>query len=129
MASRITHFEIYGDKPEKLAAFYGELFGWQMEQVEGIDYWRIRFDPNDADGVDGGLTHRPPMDPKSWIQFINVDSIDDSLALAHHLGATVLRPKTAVARTAWIAILADPAGNTFAIWQPDATAFPPLEPD
>lgn len=35
----------------------------------------------------------------------------------------------AVPRTVWYAVLADPEGNVFAIWQPDATAFPPPEPD
>ncbi|MGE3872454.1 MAG: VOC family protein [Parvibaculaceae bacterium] len=129
MASRITHFEIYGDEPERLAAFYGELFGWRMERVEGVNYWRIHFDPDDANGAGGGLTYRPPLDPKSWMQFVNVDSLDASVAVAERLGARVLRPRTAVPRTAWVAVLADPAGNTFAIWQPDATAFPPPEPD
>lgn len=129
MASRITHFEIYGDEPERLAAFYGELFGWRIERAEGLDYWRIHLDPSDTGGAGGGLTYRPPLDPKSWMQFVNVDSLDDSVAIAERLGAKVLRPKTAVPRTAWVAVLADPAGNTFAIWQPDATAFPSPEPD
>jgi predicted enzyme related to lactoylglutathione lyase len=40
-----------------------------------------------------------------------------------------VRPKTAVPRTGWYAVLADPQGNSFAIWQADPTAFPPPEPD
>lgn len=126
---RTTHFEIYGDNPEKLAAFYASLFGWAMDKLEGIDYWRIRQDPADTGKVDGGLTYRPRADPKGWLQFIDVESIDASLAAAEEMGATVVRPKTAVPRTAWVAVLADPAGNMFAIWQPDATAMPMPEPD
>ncbi len=63
------------------------------------------------------------------MQFVNVDSLDESVARAERLGAKVLKPKTAVPRTAWIAVLSDPAGNVFAIWQPDWLAFPPPEPD
>jgi predicted enzyme related to lactoylglutathione lyase len=129
MASRLTHFEIYGDAPVKLAAFYGELFGWRIEQAAGVDYWRIHLDASEKSRVDGGLTHRPPLDPRGWMQFVNVESLDESLAVAQRLGAKVLRPKTAVPRTAWCAVLADPEGNVFAIWQPDPTAFPPPEPD
>jgi len=128
VAGRITHFEIYGDRPEELAAFYSKLLGWRMDRMEGHDYWRIHTDPNDAT-VAGGLTYRPRADPKGWLQFVDVESIDDSIALAEQMGATVMRPKTAVPRTAWVAVLADPAGNMFAVWQPDALAFPDPEPD
>jgi len=129
VAGRITHFEIYGDEPEKLAAFYGELFGWRMERAEGLDYWRIHLDPDDTSSVGGGLTYRPRADPKGWLQFVNVESIDASTAAAEQMGAKVVRPKTAVPRTAWVAVLADPAGNMFAIWQPDKLAFPTPEAD
>lgn len=129
MTGQITHFEIYGDEPEKLSGFYGALFGWRMAKVEGLDYWRVHPDPNDTEAVGGGLTYRPKADPKGWLQFVNVESIDDSIVLAEQMGATVVRPKTAVPRTAWVAVLADPSGNMFAVWQPDATAFPMPEPD
>ena len=128
MASRLTHFEIYGDAPEKLADFYATLFGWQLERADGFAYWRIRTDPDDP-AISGGLTYRPPADPRGWMQFVNVDSIDEALASAERLGAKLLREKTAVPRTAWVAVLADPEGNVFAIWQPDPLAFPPPEPD
>ncbi len=129
MAGQLTHFEIYGDEPRKLAAFYSALFGWRMEELEGLDYWRIHLDPADPSKVAGGLTYRPQVDPKGWLQFVEVDSIDDSIALAEQSGARVVRPKTAVPRTAWVAVLADPSGNMFAVWQPDALAFPHPEPD
>ncbi|MFO1122610.1 MAG: VOC family protein [Hyphomicrobiales bacterium] len=129
MSSHPTHFEIYGDKPEELAEFYGQLLGWRMEKVEGLDYWRVQVDPSDASKVAGGVTHRPQSDPKGWLQFVNVESVDESVALAVRLGAKVVRPRTAIPRTAWVAVLSDPAGNQFAIWQPDKNAFPTPEPD
>lgn len=129
MAGQITHFEIYGDDPARLAAFYNALFAWRLEQMDGLDYWRIHLDPTNPDQVGGGLTSRPRADPKGWLQFVNVESIDDSIALAEKLGAKVMRPKTAVPRTAWVAVLADPSGNMFAVWQPDPQAFPMPEHD
>ena len=44
-----------------------------------------------------------------------------------HGGRSWVKPKSAVPRTAWIAILKDPAGNRFAVWQADAAAFPAPE--
>ena len=37
----LTHFEIHGDDPAKLAAFYSSLFGWRHDKAQGVDYWRI----------------------------------------------------------------------------------------
>lgn len=129
MANRVTHFEIYGDEPAKLASFYHELFGWRIERASGVDYWRIQLDPLATGSADGGLMSRPPSIPLGWLHYVNVESLDEAVEAAQRLGATVLRPKTPVPRTAWYAVLADPEGNAFAIWQPDPSAFPLPEPD
>jgi predicted enzyme related to lactoylglutathione lyase len=96
MPSRVTHFEIYGVEPAKLAAFYEELFGWRIERAQGMDYWRIHLDPSDSSNAGGGITYRPTLDPRGWMQFVNVESIDDSISVAERGGAKVLRSKTAV---------------------------------
>ena len=41
MTTSVTHFEIYGENPAKLAEFYQTLLGWQIDKAPGIDYWRI----------------------------------------------------------------------------------------
>src|SRR5271155_4958352 len=128
MTGRLTHFEIYGDDLAKLAQFYAGLFGWQIEKAPGVDYWRIQTQPKSASGFDGGLTYRPADGPNSWLQYVTVGSVDAALAQAERMGASIVRPKTAVPRTGWYAVLADPQGNSVAIWQTDATAFSPPEP-
>ncbi len=129
MSGRVTHFEIYGETPAKLAQFYADLFGWQIEKAPGVDYWRIQTEPNSGNGFDAGLTSRPADGPSSWLHYVTVNSVDAALAQAERMGASIVRPKTAVPRTGWYAVLADPQGNSFAIWQADTTAFPPPEPD
>ena len=59
MAGRLTNFEIYGDDPETLAAFYRELLGWRIERAEGVDYWRIGIDGGAAPLAAGGIARRP----------------------------------------------------------------------
>ena len=56
MTNSITHFEIYGTEPEKLAQFYGSVFSWRIEQMPGVDYWRV--ETGAPDGLHGGLMCR-----------------------------------------------------------------------
>jgi predicted enzyme related to lactoylglutathione lyase len=127
--SSVTHFEIYASEPSKLADFYQGLFGWQLEKAPGIDYWRIQTEPGRTNGFNGGLTYRPIPEPRSWVHYVNVDSLDEAVDRVLQLGGSILRPKAAVPKTAWYAVLADPEGNIFAVWQADSTAFPPPEPE
>lgn len=127
MAGRLSHFEIYGDEPDKLAAFYREVLGWRIERAEGVAYWRVQAGPPAA--AAGGLTFRPAFAQGGWLNFVEVDLLEASLDAVRRLGGTILKERTAVPLTAWHAVVADPAGNAFAIWQPDPLAFPPPEPD
>jgi len=123
LSGAVTHFEIYAEDPAKLAEFYRGLFGWQVDQAPGVDYWRIQAGANSEAAVGGGLTYRPIPGLRSWVHYVNVSSIDEAAAQVEALGGVVLRPKAAVLNTGWYAMAADPEGNIFAIWQADAAAF------
>src|SRR5262245_25102275 len=115
MAATVTHFEIYGEDPAGLAEFYRDLFGWTVDAAPGLDYYRVDTGP-DGDGLRGGVTHRPIEPPRSWVHYVAVESVDDSIKQTLALGGSVAVSKSAVPRTAWYAVLADPAGNVFAVW-------------
>jgi hypothetical protein len=125
MSAGLSHVEIFGDEPERLAALYRELFGWRIEQAPGVDYWRIEGEL----GAVGGVARRPPFEVQGWLAYVQVPSVSESISVTERHGGRVLKPRTAVPRTAWYAVLADPAGNAFAVWEPDPTAFPPPMPD
>ena len=129
MTGTVTHFEIYAEEPAKLADFYRNLFGWKLDKAPGIDYWRIQTEGSRTNGFNGGLTYRPLPGPRSWVHYVNVGSLDAAVADVQRLGGAVLRSKTAVPKIAWYAVVADPEGNIFAVWQPDPTAMPLPEPD
>jgi len=48
--------------------------------------------------------------------------LDESLKPAASLGAQILRPKSAVPKMGWFAMVADPEMNVFGIWQDDPDA-------
>jgi predicted enzyme related to lactoylglutathione lyase len=129
VTGRLTNFEIYGDDPEALATYYREIFGWRIEKAEGVDYWRIAIDADSKPLTSGGIARRPLFGQQGWMNFVEVDDLDATLAAATRLGGAILKEKTAGPRTAWHAVIADPAGNAFLVWQADPLAFPPPEPD
>lgn len=129
VASSVTHFEIYAEEPERLAEFYRKLFGWTIDKATAVDYFRIRTGSGDEKSVQGGLLRRPIPAARSWVHYVDVEAIDEAVAQVVALGGKVVRPKAAVPKTAWYAIVEDPEGNIFGIYQRDATAFPPPEPD
>ncbi len=129
MNGSLTHFEIYAKDPAPLAEFYRELFGWNIEKVAGVDYFRIQTGASDGRSIGGGLLSRPIEGPRSWVHYVSVDSIDQTIDKLQKMGGRVVREKTAVPKTAWCAVVEDPQGNIFAIYQTDPTAMPMPEPD
>jgi len=57
--SRVVHFEIPVDDPERAGKFYANAFGWQIGSWGGpADYWICSTGAQDAPGIDGALTRR-----------------------------------------------------------------------
>ena len=99
MVNSVTHFEIYGEEPAKLAEFYRSVFGWQVEQMPGINYWRIQTGSAEPNALHGGLSYRAIPDLNGWMLFVNVTSLDETVELVRKLGYSIMRPKTAVPGT------------------------------
>lgn len=112
-----------------MAEFYGQIFGWKVERMPGLEYWRIFPHANETGPIHGGVTHRSISGLNGWLLYVNVASLDETVKLVQELGGSVVRPKTAVPKVAWVTIVADPANNIFGVWQSDSTAFPMPVPD
>jgi predicted enzyme related to lactoylglutathione lyase len=124
-----TNFEIYGTHPDKLVEFYRQVFDWQIEKMEGIDYWRITTPPSESNSLNGGLTYRTIPNLNGFLLYVNVNSMDETLEKIIEMGGSIVRPKTAVPRAGWVTIVSDPEQNIFGIWQADLNAFPVPHPD
>jgi predicted enzyme related to lactoylglutathione lyase len=105
------------------------LFGWKLDQAPGIDYFQIQTGPPESGGIRGGMLRRPIPGPRSWVHYVSVDSIDEMVERVQNLGGKLIREKAAVPKVAWYAVVEDPDGNIFAMWEADPNAFPPLEPE
>ena len=130
MKNGVAHFEIYANDVGKLKDFYTNLFDWDIQDMPGMDYaWVKTTDtgedkrPKEPGMINGGLMRRPEgFDTSAWVNYVNVDSIEQTLEKAQKLGAKITKPKAAVPGMGWFAMLIDPQGNNFAIWKMDPQA-------
>jgi len=124
MDQTIIHFEIPAANFDKMKQFYAGLFGWKIEKYPGtMEYYMIQTVPTDdkgmllRPGVNGGMTKKESPDQKP-VNYISVESIDESIKIVKKLGGKIVSPKQEVPNVGWIATAMDPEGNYIALLQP-----------
>ncbi len=110
----ITHIDIPVSDLARGSQFYSTLFGWQIAEVPGFEGYPMWQAPNKISG--GGLAPRDEgfTQPRSYVE---VDSIDEILAVAQENGATVVMEKSPIDETSWWAVFTDPDGNTIGLYE------------
>ena len=101
---------------EGAKAFYGELFGWQIEDMRSSQgsYTMCRLHGRDV----AGIHEHAPDEGIGWGSSISVDDVDRVTARARELGATVLAEPFEVQGAGRTAVLQDPSGAVVSLWQP-----------
>ena len=117
----IVWFGIPADNPERAKTFYGNLFGWNINQAPGADdFWYIDTAGAD-DSPDGGLKKREhPQEPITT--YVSVNSVADYSTKIEKLGGKICKAKTAVPHMGYFAVCQDTEGNTFGIWEQNENA-------
>ncbi|WP_137846144.1 VOC family protein [Microbacterium sp. 2FI] len=110
----ITHIDIPVSDLAKATEFYSALFGWQIAELPGFEGYPMWRAPNQISG--GGLAPRGEgfTQPRSYVE---VDSIDATVAQATATGAEVLMAKSPITETSWWAVIADPDGNSIGLYE------------
>ncbi len=109
---------------EAAKTFYAGLFGWaaddqpvgdgvhySMQEIRGLDVAAIS--PQPQQQRDAGV---PPL----WNSYITVASADEAAERAGQLGATVHAPPFDVMDAGRMAVIQDPQGAFFMVWEPRA---------
>jgi uncharacterized protein len=108
--------------PDAAVAFYGDLFGWELEDVMPPDspvrYYIGRLRGGDVAAVGAPSEGRPQA--AVWNMYVWVDDADETAAKVRAAGGTVLREPGEVGDSGRMAVCADPAGATFTVWQAKA---------
>jgi len=107
--------------PATAKDFYAALFRWTYEDAptgDGGHYTMVRRDGHDV----AGLSAMPePLReqgvPPHWTSYVTVEDADAAAARATELGGSVHLGPFDVMRAGRMAVVADPQGAAFAVWQ------------
>jgi uncharacterized protein len=111
----IVHVEFSANDREAAGKYYGDLFGWKVQQMPEMNY--ATFDPGEGPG--GGFNPVSDTNPAgNVLVYVGTDDIDGTLARAEQLGGKVLVPKMEIPETGWFGIFSDPTGNQVGLYTP-----------
>ena len=100
--------------------FYTELFGYSFVDFpmgpSGI-YTMFQIDGKDAGAAYTMSPQESEQMPPHWNLYIGVDNADEAAAHAAILGGTVIAPPFDVMDAGRMAVIEDPTGTFFCIWQ------------
>jgi len=118
VANSFMHVELQTKDVDKAKKFYQGIFDWRFEDMpmgNGMSYTGIHV----GEGTGGGMWTNPaaPNGPSHWLAYVNVDSIDATVAKVRSLGGTVVQPKTEVPDMGWYSVITDPTGAILGLWQ------------
>lgn len=96
--------------------FYAELFGWTVPEgsAEFGGYSSATLDGSRVAGL--GSTMREDQ-PSAWLTYIATDDVAASAAAVEDAGGTVHTPPDQVGPLGSLAVVADPTGVVFGLWQ------------
>src|SRR5262245_18064075 len=111
--------------------FYSELFGWTLSKTPmGPDSHYTIFQKGE-NAVAAATTQDPNQSkagvPPNWLSYVSTANVDASVKKAEELGGKVVAGPFDVMEHGRMAVLVDPQGAAFALWQaykhPGATAI------
>jgi len=110
----ITHIDIPVSDMKAATEFYSSLFGWRIAEMPGFEGYPMWQAPNGISG--GGLAPRGEgfVEPRSYVE---VDSIDETIAKAQDAGASVAQGKQPITDSSWWAVIVDPDGNHIGLFE------------
>lgn len=108
MGNKVVHFEVAGQDHEGLQKFYSQLFGWNVDANNPMNYGMVQ--PDDA-GIGGGISPAAPGGASHLTFYVEVDSLETALDSAKSLGGQVVTPPMDVPGGPRLAHFTDPAGN------------------
>jgi len=103
-------------------SFYTSLFGWSVtDNPMGPDEIYSIFQINGRDAAAGYTLRKDQRErgvPVHWTLYISSDSADQTVARTTQAGGSVIMPAFDVMDMGRMAVLHDPTGAVFCVWQP-----------
>lgn len=126
MANPVVYFELGGRNAEGLKEFYGELFGWNINDMGAASaasspYWFIE---GVEGGIPGGIIETNENMPPNYVMFyVQADDLQATLDKVTSLGGQAVVPPTDIpGGMGQIAVFMDPENNVIGLhkWSGEA---------
>jgi predicted enzyme related to lactoylglutathione lyase len=91
MGQAVVHFEVIGKDADKLRSYYSELFGWEIDASNPMNYGIVQRDGNtnaDGVGIGGGIGKGPDGYDGHVTFYVEVPDVEAALAKAESLGGS-----------------------------------------
>jgi uncharacterized protein len=123
MGRPVVHFEIVGKDADKLKRYYSELFGWEINSDNPMNYGTIDRESNlgpDGIGIGGGIGPAPEGYDGHVTFYVGVPDVGASLAEAERLGGKTMMGPDKVMEGIEIGLFTDPEGRVIGLFQTSA---------
>lgn len=121
MGAPVTHLEIMGPDRAELVRFYGESFGWLFEEHDEMGYTMFRTKPG---GIGGGIGQDREGRPSVTV-YAEVESISTTMMKAQEMRSKEQLGPFDIGNGARVAVIRDPSGNLFGLYEGPSGSPPP----
>jgi uncharacterized protein len=118
MGQPVVHFEVVGKDGEALRTYYSELFGWEIDADNPMNYGIVQRDGNLSDdgvGIGGGVGQGPEGYEGHVTFYIEVPDVEAALAKAKDLGGTRVMGPMTVNEEVELGQFQDPEGHLIGV--------------
>ena len=111
MPNPVVHFEFRANDRGQSQEFYSNLFGWQIDNEDAMNYGMIN--TNSEVGIGGGIAGPMPDAPShpGVTVYVEVDDLQAYLDKAESLGGKTIVPPMEIPDVVALAMFSDIAGN------------------
>jgi predicted enzyme related to lactoylglutathione lyase len=119
MGQPVVHFEVIGQDGEKLRGYYSELFGWEIDANNPMNYGIVQREGNtnaDGAGIGGGIGGPAPGGYPGHVTFyVEVPDVEEALVKAESLGGKRMMGPDKVTEEVEIGQFQDPEGHVIGV--------------
>ncbi len=118
MGQPVVHFEIIGQDGKALRSYYSQLFGWEFDADNPMEYGILAREDNlgeDGVGIGGGVAQAPEGYQGHVTVYVAVPDVEAALARAEELGGTRMMGPDEVMPGLVIGLFTDPEGHTIGV--------------
>jgi len=118
MGHPVVHFEVTGKDPKRLHSYYSELFEWEIDADNPMNYGIVDREANLSDegiGIGGGIAGGPEGYEGHVTFYVEVPDVEESLAKAESLGGSRMMGPDEVMEGLVIGLFTDPEGHVIGV--------------